>query len=142
MCYVVWLSTTSEVDLSVRSSDLVRFSKDEPRLDGVAMLQYANKWYVGSSSGCSCSFRHLYIDSVDLGFGPPVEWYSEEPGHVEATRRFMAIVRELSTRTDRVDCVALWNDADPGSIRSLTVRLDEVADEAFRFFENHYFAFS
>ena len=104
------------------------------------MPQYVNKWYVGSSAGCSCSFRHLH--SVDLGFGPPVEWYPEEPEHVEATRRFIAVVRELTTQNDLVDCADLWNDADPSSITRLTVRLDEVTDEAFRFFEIYYFAFS
>ena len=50
--------------------------------------------HVGSKSGCSCTFRHLY--SIELGFGEPVDWYPEEPDAIEATIQLASTIRRLA----------------------------------------------
>jgi hypothetical protein len=86
MCYAVYISTDSTEDLSKRNSELVRFEKvTDPNADPCTrLLDLPNQWYVGSKTGCSCTFRHLM--SVKLGFGEPEDWYPEEQDDVDATK--------------------------------------------------------
>lgn len=139
MCYSVYLSTTSDLDLSGENSDLIRFRKmaaDEPF---GSMLQHEHKWYVGSKSGCSCTFRHL--TSVELGFSEPVDWYEEAEDEILATRSLIMIVRKLIDRGDQVDCIDVWYGAAEEDIVEKTVNLHTLEDEQFRFFENYHFRF-
>ena len=89
MCYCLVLSTTSKDDLSMFNTDLVQFSRELPTISDTARLSFPYQWYIGSKSGCSCSFRHLY--SIELGFGEPVEWYPEESDDIETTRQVVEI---------------------------------------------------
>lgn len=141
MCYVLLLSTTSDADLTIHNNKLVRFSHELPQIAAVHALQYANRWYIGSQSGCSCSFRHLY--SVELGFGEPVDWYPEEPEEIDATLQLIHIIRTLVVRGHGVDCIDVWEHQDmhPVAPDALDVDLGVVKDSAFRFFENHHFTF-
>lgn len=59
----------------------------------VCLLAFTNRWYVGSTSGCSCTFRHLV--STELGFGETVDWYSEEKAEIEATRELRETISSL-----------------------------------------------
>ena len=142
MCYTLLLSTTSPEDLSVHNTDLVRFTKDLPQIAEVAVLKHEHKWYVGSKSGCSCSFRHLY--SIELGFGEPVQWYKEEPEDIDATLQVIQIIREIVARGESVDCVDAWPRQETASAvtRQRDVDLSSMKDSEFRFFENHHFTFS
>ena len=141
MCYVVLLSTTSSVDLGADSSELVKFERELPQGAAIDRLLYPHRWYVGSKSGCSCTFRHLL--STELGFGAPEEWYPEEPDEIAATLELVRVVRRLVEEGERVDCVDAWEHADPSlvSAASRTVDLARISDEEFRFFENHHFVF-
>ena len=75
MCYGVYISTDSPENLAERNSALVRFEKvtDVDAAPCIGVLDFPNQWCVGSKSGCSCTFRHLY--SIELGFGEPESWY-------------------------------------------------------------------
>lgn len=139
MCYSVYLSTDSQEDLSKQSTDLVRFEKvmeDDPVM---SLLEYEARWYVGSKSGCGCTFRHLV--SIELGFGEPVDWYQEEDDEINATLSFLTVIRGMIREGHQVDCIDAWSGAGPADIVEKDVDLKNLADEEFRFFENHHFRF-
>ena len=148
MCYVLVLATSSPADLSRWNTELVQFRRDMPTR-GVASveataLRYPFKWYVGSRSGCSCSFRHLYFNSVELGFGEPEAWFPEEPEDIAATLEFMAVVRTLVGQGHAVECIDAWEhgEPEPGEHCEATILLGAMKDTEFRFFEGHRFTFS
>lgn len=140
MCYIVFLSTSSPEDLSAESTDLVRFGREHLDNEVASMLAYEHKWYVGSASGCSCTFRHLM--SPELGFGRPEDWFPEERDAIEATAAFVAVVRRMLDSGYQVDCIDAWAGAERAGIIKKDVDLSAIADEEFRFFENHHFAFT
>ncbi len=142
MCYSLYISTDSSEDLSVRNSELVRFEhlSDDPYSKAdpcVKLLDFPNQWYVGSKSGCSCTFRHLL--AADLGFSDPVDWYEEEQDELDATRELYATLTDLLSTGYHVDLIDCWQGAQPDGIRTLDVSLDEVSNTAFRMFENYKF---
>ena len=142
MCYALLLSTTSADDLSQFNSDGLSFAQATPDHLSFSDLLYPNKWYVGSRTGCSCAFRHLY--EAELGFGLPVDWFPEEGTDFEATLKFIRLVRSLLSKGENVDCVDRWagSDAEEGvDVPLLPVHLTQIRDEEFRFFENHHFDF-
>jgi hypothetical protein len=139
VCYSICLSTDSDLDLSARNSELIRFSKETIPEPYHSLLIYPNRWYVGSKSGCSCTFRHLY--SVELGFSEPVAWYEESEADIAATLAFVKIVRNLLEWGCQVDCVDAWVGTQREEVTEISVNLDEITDQQFRFFENHHFIF-
>ena len=142
MCYSVYLSTDAEGDLTLHNTPLLRFAKgltpEEREIPG--LMRYPHTWYVGSKSGCSCTFRHLH--SIDLGFSAPVDWYPEDPDELEATKLFYDIVSNLVMEGSHVDCISLWAGAAKNGVPTLEVDLSSIKREAFRFFENHHFIFT
>ena len=106
MCYALVLSTTSDEDLQVHNTDLVRFGLDLPDIPELQNLRYPNCWFIGSRSGCSCTFRHLH--SPELGFGEPVDWYPEQADEIEATLQAAKIIRKLVAEGHEVDCIDAW----------------------------------
>lgn len=141
MCYLLLLSTTSGEDFSTHNNELVHFSRDLPATAVADSLCYANRWTIGSMSGCSCTFRHLH--SVELGFAEPVDWYPEEEEEIEATLQLIRIIRCVVLEGHAVDCVDVWQGHDAGAsvVSQLDVDLGTVTDSAFRFFENYHFKF-
>lgn len=140
MCYALILSTTSNEDLTQFNREDVRFTQQVPDHLPANLLLYPNKWYVGSRTGCSCSFRHLH--EPDLGFGIPEDWFPEEEADIEATKMFVLIVRALLAKGEHVDCIDAWEGNGEGPFSQLSVNLSQIRDEEFRFFENHHFDFS
>ena len=142
MCYALLLSTTSGDDLSQFNSEALRFERKIPNRLSSKDLLYPHQWYVGSRTGCSCSFRHLY--EPELGFGIPVDWSPEDEADIEATLKFIRLVRSLLTKGEKVDCIDLWagSDAEDVVVPLMLVNLDQIRDEEFRFFENYHFNFS
>ena len=69
MCYNLYLSTDNQKKLSEYNTELVKFRRigKSDKSCFTTLLKNSNKWYVGSKSGCSCTFRHLA--SIELGFG-------------------------------------------------------------------------
>lgn len=115
-----------------------------PGLAEESFLKFQYKWFIASQHGCSCGFRHLYIDSVDLGFGAPEDWYPEEDEDIEATLRFIQTVKKLLNSRAKVDCIDVWDNQDGSCDLSGLVDVDifSIKDEEFRFYENHQFVFS
>ncbi len=142
MCYLVYISTNFEGDLAQHNSGLISFEKDvsEGDPDIIDLLQYKNRWFVGSKAGCSCTFRHLH--SIELGFGEPVEWYAEDPDEIDATRLFYDVMIDLISSGNQVDCIEIWTGTKKDQIKRLEVNLGSISRKAFRFFENHHFVFS
>ena len=139
MCYSIHLSTDSSQDLAGENSELLRFEKESIAEPFRSMLRNEHQWYVGSQSGCSCTFRHLF--SIELGFGEPVDWYEEDEIEIAATLSFIKIIRRLVESGQRVDCIDAWNDATQDDILERVVNLKNMDDKQFRFFENHHFVF-
>ncbi len=139
MCYSVYVSTDLDEDLSKENSELVRFEKKHLDQAIASLLQYENKWYVESKSGCSCTFRHLL--SIELGFSEPEDWYEEGDDEIAATISFIRIVRKIVDRGNQVDCIDAWHGIGKEDIVATTVNLTDIKDEQFRFFENHHFHF-
>jgi hypothetical protein len=143
MCYSLYLSTDSPADLRIYSTDLIRFQKaddNEYKVTSIIdLLEFPNKWFVGSESGCSCTFRHLM--ATELGFGAPEDWYPEEQVDVDATQQLYDVIVLLLASGHRVDCIDIWQSPEPKYIKTLPVSLDAVPREAFRLFENYRFIF-
>jgi hypothetical protein len=139
MCYALILSTTSSSDLSQFNSEEIGFDKNTPDRLPFNQLLYPNKWYVGSRTGCSCSFRHLYGPEFD--FGIPEDWFPEEKSDVEATLTFIRLVRSLILKGEKVDCIDVWEGNNTESPHLMSVNLSRIRDAEFRFFENHHFDF-
>ena len=115
-----------------------------PGLPEEKYLAFPYKWFVGSQAGCSCSFRHLYITSVELGFGEPEDWFPEEENDITATHQVISVIRSLIERGERVDVIDAWDDGKTEAVPlggDIEVNLKEVGNESFRFFENHRFSF-
>jgi len=141
MCYALLLSTTSSDDLTQFNGEAIRFDHGIPDRFSSGNLLYPNKWYVGSRTGCSCSFRHLY--EPELGFGVPEDWFPEEKSDIEATLMFVRLIRSLIMKSERVDCIDLWEGSDAKDVDAslIPVNLNQIQDEEFRFFENRHFDF-
>ena len=141
MCYGVYISTDSFEDLARRNSELVRFEKvSDPSADpSIGLLDFPNKWFIGSKSGCSCTFRHL--SAIELGFGEPEDWYEEEQDDLEATGELYGTLVLLLKSGHKVDLVDRWEGSGPENMRVLEVSLDDVSKKAFRLFEDHKFIF-
>lgn len=139
MCYGVYISTDSTEDLATRSSDLVLFEKvtDSDSDPCISFLDHPNRWYVGSKSGCSCTFRHLM--SIDLGFSEPVDWYKEGQDELDATRELYRVLSDLVRSGHELDLVDRWEGSKPEDIMTIDVALDDVSERAFRMFEDHKF---
>jgi hypothetical protein len=144
MCYMVLLSTDSPKDLTECNDSLISFSRELPPLAEALQLSYPNKWFVGSRHNCSCGFRHLYIGSVELGFGQPEEWFPEETEDIEATVCFVNVIRNLLADGASVDCIDAWGHESSHANLSGTVAVDlsGMGVLEFRFFENHRFVFT
>ena len=142
MCYLVYISTDFEEDLSRYNTGLIRFERDFSGVDPeiIDLLQHKNPWYVGSKAGCSCTFRHLH--SIELGFGEPVAWYAEDPDEIDATGLFYDAMVGLMSSGSQVDCLDIWSGTKKDTIKRLEVNLASISRKAFRFFENHHFIFA
>jgi hypothetical protein len=143
VCYQLVLSTDSIANLAAHDDALISFSRELPDVPERALLQHAQQWYLRSRHGCSCGFRHLFHGSVELGFGEPVDWYPEDADDLAATLAFVAVARALLAEGARLDCIDAWDhrDGEPALAGTLEVDLRNLSDRAFRFFENHRFAF-
>jgi hypothetical protein len=141
MCYMVYISTDSPKDFAECNSELILFeSVTGPESDPcISVLEFPLKWLVRSKSGCSCSFRHLYISSVALGFSEPEDWYKEEKDELDATRELYRVLNDILVSGYKIDLVDRWEGAEPEDITTLDVSLDEVTESAFRMFEDHKF---
>ena len=54
---------------------------------------------------------------------------------------FVKIIRQLINQGHKVDCIDTWYGAARDDITEINVKLKDVDDDEFRFFENHHFVF-
>jgi len=144
MCFMTILSTTSNDDLSLANSKLVQFIKNPIHVPEEKYLRFKNKWFLASNAGCSCNFRHLSGNSIELGFGEPEAWFPEESESVEASIQIAGNVRALLQQGANVDCVDAWAHGQENAaplLGDIQVNIAEVSNTAFRFFENYRFSF-
>jgi hypothetical protein len=143
MCYVVYLSTNAQEDLSRYDTASLRFTRvDEGDGDpALAPLAWAQQWHVGSASGCSCEFRHVVDASVE-GFGHSETWMQESDEALAGTQSFYDVVEALVAAGHVVDCVDIWQDGSEPVLRKISVKLSEVPRDSFRFFEGCQFVFT
>ena len=140
MCYSLYLSTSSPEDLTKYNSELVRFKRPEPADEKWAgLLRHEHKWFVGSKSQCSCTFRHF--TSPDLGFTELLDWFPEDEDNVQATAELHRVIRVLVSAGERVDCLDAWYDAAPEAIKEMVVKFDTVSEKQFLLFEDYHFLF-
>jgi hypothetical protein len=140
MCYELYLSTSSSEELTEHNSELLRFERREPSRNEIAgVLLNPQRWFVGSKSGCSCTFRHLA--GGDLGFDEPQDWSPEDQDNVRATAELYRVIASLVGGGNRVDCVDLWPSNESAEFQTLSVSLAKVPEKAFRLFENYRFVF-
>lgn len=137
MCYAIYFSTTSPVDLSTIKSEHFQIQVLDAELDVQApeLLGHPYHWYLESKyGGCSCHFRSA---PQGLGFGAEVDWYPEDPEYVESTRHFYDTFAEIVRSGHAVDLLTLWNgdEYDKGEIDRIVVELSKVPRDHFRFFE-------
>lgn len=136
------ISTTSESDLSEFNTPLVRFSKEMPKVQVEAFLQFPHKWFLGSKDGCSCGFRHLDHGNEELGFSEPVDWWPEKAEDIEATRQVVKIFKLILGNGSKLDCIDAWaqdEEDEPRLSGDSLVDLETVSEASFRFFEWHRF---
>ena len=141
MCYALYLSTDSLEDLTRCNSELIKFKRlDEAENEYLNNFSNLQRWYVGSKSECSCTFRHLL--SVELGFDEPVDWYPEDEDELRATVELYRVIARLVSEGHQVDCLDLWAGADLQALSEQVVNLETVSEQAFRLFENYHFVFA
>lgn len=146
MCYMIISSTTSELDLTQFNTSDVVFSKELPGVPEEELLKYPNRWYIGSSQGCSCGFRHLMsCNYQDLGFDEPVDWFPEDPEDIDATLKLVRIFIKVISDGSKLECIAAWRDSvqgDPVLSHYINIDLSELPESAFRFVENSQHEFT
>jgi hypothetical protein len=139
MCYSLYLSTNSNQDLKKYNDSQISFKKIDKEDEIVQLLKNENKWFVGSSSGCSCTFRYLSDDSLE--FGEPEDWMPEEKEEIEATLKLYEVIYKLIADGYSVECINTWEDIKSSDIKTLELEIDKISAKEFRLFENHLFKF-
>ena len=135
------MSTDCPDDLEAMSSAHVRFER--PSVAGYCpsppILKHAEKWFIGSSTGCSCTFRHLSLGAQELGFGEPEDWFPEEQDEIDGTLELYDMLKGLVERGHQVELFDSWNGEVPPDLQKRTVSFSEVPGTHFRLFENTLF---
>ncbi len=141
MCYMTIISTTSDIDLDKYNSDDVAFNKEMPGLPVEKLLKYPYKWYVESSHGCSCGFRHLMAGNFqELGFAEPEDWFPEEPEDIKATLKLVRVFKEIISNGSKLECIDAWDGDrnEPATLSgNIVVSLTQIPETAFRLIENY-----
>jgi hypothetical protein len=140
MCYELYLSTSSTEDLGKYNSMLVHFERPGHLDHEVAsILLNQAKWFIGSQSECSCTFRHSVEE--DAEFREPQEWFPEEDDGIRATLELYRTIAAFVHAGHQVDCVDVWSGMEQREIRTISVSLSAVPEKTFRLFENYHFVF-
>lgn len=146
MCYMTILSTTSGSDLTKLNSFDVVFSRELPGISEEKLLKYPNRWFIGSSQGCSCGFRHLNsCNYKDLGFSEPADWFPEELVDIEATLKLVSIFKTIISDGSNLECIDAWcgnEQGESGLFEYINCDLSEISESEFRFIENSQHEFT
>jgi hypothetical protein len=157
MCYVIYLSTTSDEDLGLLPQDDYIISRpteaDPPAI--LALLSHPNQWVMLCRyGGCSCHFRHSsrgWLPGAKSGtgveaslpyFSPVEDWSPEDDDDVDATARVYDLVSRVVAEGHSMDLIDVLEGVVREEIRTLDVSLGSISRESFRFFENYKFVFA
>ena len=143
MCYSVYISTNCPDDLAVVSTDALRFERpdEEKQTPCPTLFDSRNTWFVGSSSGCSCTFRHLCKESIDLGFDVPQDWCPEAQEEIQATRALYDVLQDIVNRGFHLSLLDCWNGQENEVVSESEVSFSKVSADQFRLFEGCHFIF-
>ncbi|MBC8064679.1 MAG: hypothetical protein H7Y17_07600 [Chlorobia bacterium] len=146
MCYSLYISTTSEHDLSELNSDLCQFEKyvgpeDQEIVD---LLAHPSKWYLSvyGSPGCSCHFRHKLGGDVPPYFEEPQEWANEDSDEIESTLKAYDHFKWIVDAGHSLDIVDVWTETKAEQVMVMEVSLGKISREAFHFIEDVRFVVS
>ncbi len=151
MCYVVHILTDAPDDLAAQSGTLIHFTRSnaaglgETLVGGADLVALPTVWSVTSQWDCACTLRHVFANGQEmtpddaLWFGPPVEWYDEEPEELEATRELHAVLRGLTRAGHRVEVLDHSHGDRAADLHTLDVDLEDVDADSFRLFSGYRF---
>ncbi len=142
MCNTIYLSTTSNQDLSALSGSFFQIA--QPTTEELEFareyLRYPHVWsLLGPHGDCSCHFRHLMVESSSLGFGGREDWFGEDDDDVNATQAVYDTFKILVDSGEKIDLIDGWNHEMTDDWESIDVSLAEVTRDTFRFFEDFRF---
>jgi hypothetical protein len=172
VCYSIYLSTSSQEDLSLLASDQFTFipiadpvepeeswkrwaadplfisdtaeASDDPEI--LALLDHPQKWYLESKyGGCSCHFRHwgfIWKNLSDATFSVPVDWSPEDEVEIESTKAVYDALVDVVKNGYCVDLVDCWSGSEAKDIQTLEVSLTNIPRDQFRFFGGVKFTLS
>ena len=142
MCNMLYVSTTSEEDLSLLTPNFARFHQ----LDGTddqnikSHLNYSEKWSLKTIySGCSCHFDHQLGDEPT--FQKPEDWRPHDPEEIEATNEAYTVFCRLVKDGHRVEVIDVWEKFPLHELEFQEVSISLIDLEEFRFFEGYRFDF-
>lgn len=148
MCYMVYISTNCPDDLSALSSHAVRFEQPKaenytpcPAIFNSHKTLGCQTWYVGSATGCSCTFRQLCKESIELGFDIPQEWYPEDSEEIQATLLLYEILCDIVQRGFSLSLLDCWSGDEHLDPNPLEVSCSAIAADQFRLYEGYQFIF-
>ncbi|MCH8979498.1 MAG: hypothetical protein IH945_09705 [Armatimonadetes bacterium] len=143
MCFSIYLSTTSDEDLSKLNDGPFFFLRpgENDDVQFLALLEHANQWFLSCQyGGCSCHFRHR--EGVEpLGFGLTLDWFPEDDDDLESTKAVYDVLSRLVSEGHKLDLLDVWEGYLPSEIKARTVSLHEVSRDEFAFFEQCRFIF-
>jgi len=142
VCYLTYLSTTSERDLTAFDADALRFMPlgNEPDdVEAARHLAYPDRWFVSFAGCCSCGLRRLdplLNPQLPPWFSEPEDWCPEDPEDIEDTKHVYRVIEGLLAEGHRVDCLDVFPDdaGGPWRLDRLDVNLSEVGEARFRLF--------
>jgi hypothetical protein len=141
MCYMVYMSTDCADDLRPLTTDLVRFEKPskETYSRSPRVLDHQHNWFVGSKSGCSCTFRHLSKGAEQLGFDEPQDWFPEESDGIDATQQLYDVLKSIVERGFHVSLLDCWSGDEDSEATTMEVSLSGIPCKRFRMMEGRLF---
>lgn len=109
-------------------------------------LQHENAYRVATDTpnNCSCSFR-IFDENIakSLGFCQPQEWLREAKNDEESlnTQAFFKFIKLLIEQSFSIDSFVCWLGDENNPPIQQKVAVQEIKNESFAFFENHYFQY-
>jgi hypothetical protein len=138
---MVYISTDCSDDLRPLATELLRFEKPskETYSRAPSVLDHQHNWFVGSKSGCSCTFRHLSKGAEKLGFDGPQDWFPEEPDGIDATKQLYDVLKSIVDRGFLVSLLDCWSGDEDCDATKMEVSFSEVPCQHFRMMEGCLF---
>ena len=145
MCYFTHIALSKMVDPPPHT-ELLRVSYVAPT-PGPGPQELDRTWftnqhiyYLGSKSGCSCTFRYW---QHEIGMVPPQDWAHEDPGDpaLLATRELFRWLRHLHEDGIDIELVVKWATEPLPRNEFIAINLDDITEETFLMFDDYKIKF-